>query len=86
MDQKFPCRTTQYRPGVEDGFVTRYFNPKFPNILWETKIKDELPIEIPFIFDENKHKKLLKRGDWIVEFQDTIMVISDRDFKRIFEQ
>jgi len=83
---KLIIEAEQYEPGMEDGFVERYIDPKNPNISWGIKTNyNDISINIPFIYaGESKHS--ISNGDYIITNESGIRsVCKSKIFHEIYE-
>ena len=77
----------QYKPGMEDGFETRYQDVKKPHCTWEIQCSPkEIPVQVPYIYLKHD-KKLIRSDDWIIKYQngrETLM--RNKEFNTTYEK
>ena len=80
-------KAEQYKPGMEDGFETRYQDVKKPHFTWEIQCSpNEIPVQVPYIYLKHD-KKLIRSDDWIIKYQngrETLM--RNKEFNTTYEK
>jgi hypothetical protein len=77
----------QYKPGMEEGFETRYRDIKKPHCTRDIQFSPkEIPVQVPYIYFNNE-KKFIRSDDWIIKYQNgrkTIM--RNKEFITTYEK
>lgn len=77
----------QYKPGMEDGFETRYRDVKKPHCTWEIPHSPrDLPVQVPYLKFKNS-KMFIRSDDWIIKYSNgkkTLM--HNKEFNKIYEK
>jgi hypothetical protein len=77
----------QYKPGMEEGFETRYQDVKKPHFTWEIPHSPrDNPVQVPFI-NTTYGKKFIRSDDWIIKYgngRKTLM--HDKEFSATYEK
>jgi hypothetical protein len=59
----------QYKPGMEEGFESRYRDVNKHHITRETPhSSNDIPVQVPYLYLKNE-KKFIRSDDWILEYQ-----------------
>ena len=77
----------RYKPGMEDGFETRYNDVKRPHYTWEIKCSSkDIPVQVPYL-NLMHGKKFIRSDDWIIKHQNgRKRLIYDKEFNKTYEK
>jgi len=82
---------TQYRPGMEDGFDTRYYDSANPTVTFLKPvnvrcIKTEVPYLHSFVDGDLVAKNFILDDDWIItDAKGTRTLCSAEEFEELYE-
>ena len=77
----------QYKPGMEDGFETRYQDVKKLHYTWETPHSPrDIPVQVPYLILKNE-KQFMRSNDWILKCQNgRKCIMRNKDFNVTYEK
>jgi hypothetical protein len=77
----------QYKPGMEDGFETRYRDVKKSHCTWELQCSSKaIPVQVPFL-NTIYGKKFIRSDDWILKHQNGRKTLMHaKEFNKIYEK